>query len=696
MGIVNVQSNLTGGELDPQLTGRIDIETYYNGLKKAKNVITVPQGGVKKRPGTELIDNTSDRSNNIPFVFNVGPPRIEEFEAEDNERFVLVFQAALEPPNIAVLLIHVYFLDNFQETIDIRFGPQSFSYELDQMDYAQFLDTFIITHPNFAPIKVKFISLTNWAVDTNFVINIPLYDFNDANSPTPQQQNQKIFLQGAQSGDRFKLSLDGILTDEIIFSDDSTTDGQRANREYIKQELLSLPNIVDDPASIGVVFVLPGVYQIAFAGPNAKNWPLIGVTPTYDPGLDFEPLAEITQIGASRKEAVWSDTRGWPKTVTFHEGRLWFGGSRELKSAIWGSVVNDFFNFNEGKGRDDEGIFYFADTDTLNEINAIYSNRTLQIFTSGAEFYIPQSPITPSNVYVSVQTRNGAKKVRPITFSGETYYVKNSGNSLNNFIFLDSLQANSSSSVSLLSTHLIRDPIQLAVQKGTEVTDANYIYLANADGSLTVYNTLPDQAVNNFTDWVTDKPVVSCGVVDNKLYLILEQNGSYYLVKENSKMNTDFGIYNESLGSDIVTGLDHLNGETVTIKADGVTQQEQIVQNGQVQLNKPADVVDIGLSFLPIVETMPVNLSLQSGTIFGKRKKLGRAMLQLFESNGVIVNDQRITDKTTGINQFSPPEPQSGLRRIYLGGWSLEATMTITQTTPYNMQILAIGMEVNI
>jgi hypothetical protein len=68
--------------------------------------------------------------------------------------------------------------------------------------------------------------------------------------------------------------------------------------------------------------------------------------------------------------------------------------------------------------------------------------------------------------------------------------------------------------------------------------------------------------------------------------------------------------------------------------------------------------------------------------------------LELYESNGIIVNGQRIADRTIGVNQFDAPQPYSGIKRRYLQGWSVTADITITQNTPYSFQVLSIGVEV--
>ena len=91
---------------------------------------------------------------------------------------------------------------------------------------------------------------------------------------------------------------------------------------------------------------------------------------------------------------------------------------------------------------------------------------------------------------------------------------------------------------------------------------------------------------------------------------------------------------------------------------------------------------------------MPINTGLKNGPNASSKKKILRASIRRHESNGVIVNGQRLADRTIGVNQFDAPIPQSDLKRITLLGWSLEAYVTVTQDTPYDMTILSIGMEV--
>ena len=78
-------------------------------------------------------------------------------------------------------------------------------------------------------------------------------------------------------------------------------------------------------------------------------------------------------------EPVWSDKRGWPCSVTFHQGRLWFGGSKSRPQTVWGSKVGMFNKFDPTSGYDNDAIEFTLDTADLNKITDIYSMRNLLI-----------------------------------------------------------------------------------------------------------------------------------------------------------------------------------------------------------------------------------------------------------------------------------------------------------------------------
>jgi len=442
----------------------------------------------------------------------------------------------------------------------------------------------------------------------------------------------------------------------------------------------------------------PNVFSITFSGASAKDWDLLTVTAINTADPDFRGQSSETTKGVAQSEDVWSGARGWPRTAVFHEGRLWLGGTTFRPSTLWGSKVNFFFDFNKGKARDDEGIDVTLDTDQVNAITGVFSNRTLQVFTSGGEFSVSSSPITPANIAVLPQTNYGTKKVRPVTVDGLTLFIQRTGKSIRNFFFVDEAKSYNSGSVSVLASHLIVDPIEMAVSRGTSEVDANYVYIVNSDGTMAVYNTLASEDVQGFTEWVTDGDIISATVVDDLLYTYVKRTiggvDTYFLEREDTAITTDSSI--GATSTDTLTGLSHLEGETIDVVADGAYKGEFVVSGGQVTIDREADVIYGGLNFTPILETMPLNIPLQNGPNAALPKRIVRAGVELFEANGVLVNGQRIADKTMGVDVFEPPSPKTGLERIFLQGWDVESTLTITQDEPVPMQILAVYLEVSV
>lgn len=684
------QSAMNKGELDPLLLGRIDLQAYYNGLSKAENVLTIPQGGAKRRPGMEFIK-----------ALEFGGSRMERFAFGDNLEYLLVF---------VQFRLYIFKVDEFSVnqinningsgndylTLPFEIFPGNLNND-DSFDYIQSTNTAIITQGDLTPQRITRQSDTEWTIEDVPLTNIPQYDFNDDDSPVPVSEIQVATFNNYIEGDRYKISLEGFLTEEVVWAGDD-----EANAENIRIAIQDLRNTGNSGV---LVSVLVNIVTITFSGDSANDWDLLTFTAFSTRSVDFAVTVAETQAGTTRKEDVWSFGRGFPRVCTFHEGRLWFGNTDSQPSTIWGSKVNFFFDFDEGRARDDEGIFATLDTDQLNSIRALYSNRSLQIFTTGAEFYVRESPITPSNIAVIPQTNMGSKRIRPVTIDGVTLFPQKSGKSINQFVFLNDIQSNASAPVSSLAAHLINDPIQMSVQRGSEASDANYVYILNVDGGITVFNTLVSEDVQAFSSWSTTDPIDSIAVVRGRLFTLVNRiiDGVDYLYVEGETkrydddggINTDSMVQASVFGNDIITGLESLEGRVVDVKIDNNYAGQFTVTGGEIEYpGFDGTFIEVGIPYTPIIRTMPINTGLKNGPNASSKKKILRASIRRHESNGVIVNGQRLADRTIGVNQFDAPIPQSDLKRITLLGWSLEAYVTVTQDTPYDMTILSIGMEV--
>ena len=685
-GIYTFVTNMNKGELDPQMMGRFDLAAYYNGLAEATNVLSLPQGGVRKRPGMKFLDDPGQ-------VFL----RMESFINANGDEFILAFSAG-----------RIYFYRNEARVTNINgsgldyiVSPYTTGAFIRELDFIQSSDSAVIVHKNQEPYILITTNFTEWTLAPASISNIPQSDFNDASSPTPTDEIQEVTFQNLTDSGRVQLGMNGETTRHVtLVSNTNTT----ANN--IRSALQALPSIGNDGVSV-VYSGTPGRYIITFSANSAISWDIMSASVIYQSDIDRDSgSASITvvqtQSGSTRLEPIWSATRGWPSTATFHEGRLWFGGSATRPATIWGSRVGDFFNFDNGTGLDDEGITAVLDNDQANRITAIFSSRSFQIFTTKAEFYVPESPITPSNISIKTQGRHGSKRVAPVSVDGSTVFVQATGKVLNSFYFINELQANQTESLSIMAPHLINNPNYLRTKLGTANDDANYIYLLGESNNqleaqdMTVFNTLGSQDVIAFTRWSTEGTILGGAVADGKMHFIVSRGANKtYIEVEDIEMNTDSGVRQFVASGGVLGGLSHLEGRTVKVKVSGAVQDDQVVSGGQITFSQDVGIVEAGLPYFPKILTMPINIQgLPGGPNYARKKRIMRAAVNVYESNGVIVNGQRLADKTIGQNQFDSPTPQTGLKRIHLSGWSLEAQLEITQDTPMFWQILSIGMEV--
>lgn len=680
----NIQSNFAGGELDPKLQGRIDLAVYYNGLRQARDVTPLIQGGMRRRDGVEFIDEPATQAfRGFAFKFNT------------EEQYYLVF---------AVNRIYIY-KDGTELQLNINgsgndyldTGAQYSESQIAELDIFQSADTVIILHPDVAPAQLTRLSDTAWMLTLLPLTNIPQFDFDDGSSPTPVSEIQTLTFANQNTSDRYKLGLEGVLTDEIIFSSDMDV-----NASSIQLALQDLPNTGN--SGVTVVAVDLSNYTVTFAGSSANDWELLTGTAVQTQVATFAVTAVETQAGTARSEDVWSATRGWPTSGTFHEGRLYFGGSSSRVQTLWGSVVNDFTNFDAGKARDDESINVTLDTDQVNAIQRIFSNRALQIFTAGQEFYIPTSPITPGNIAVIPQTNFGSSNVRPITIDGSTLYMQRTGKAVREFTqSSDVTNIYTSNSITLLAPHLVNSPNRMTATRGDAQVDTNYAYFVNSDGTLLVYNSLGSEGIAGFTLWTIQESFLftDVGVINDELFAIVTKGTDSHIVRMNSDHVADLSVRTATPGSGIFTGLDHLEGLEVRIVGDGAFEGTATVSSGQVTVDATKTTTEVGLAFNPVIETMPLNQPLQNGPNFSEPKKVNRVTVDFEDSLGIIVKNSlgyttRIADKTMAVDVFDNPTPKSGREDIWLMGWDNIATVTITQDTPVPMTILTIGVEVGV
>lgn len=411
-------------------------------------------------------------------------------------------------------------------------------------------------------------------------------------------------------------------------------------------------------------------------------------------------------------EDVWSALRGWPLCGTFHEGRLWLGGSTTRPSTLWGSRVGLFFDFDPGSLLDDDAIDATLDTGQFNKIINLYSGRALQIFTTGGEHVVLQTlnePITPTNFNAKKQTSVGSREgLRVVEVEGSVIYVQREGESVQEFIFSDAEQAFVNNIVSLLSSHLIKRPVDFALRKATSTEEGNYLLLVNDDGTLSVANILRSQNITSFAPQETRGEFLRCGVDNDDMYVIVERDiEGLGVLRYIERFNFDHMLdaskrVTAGLPQDDFSGLSHLEDETVKVRADDSALPDVVINGGATTIIRNAsDYVEFGLDFTIDVRDLPPEVQ-QIGTAVGLKKNISEITLELYNTQNIVVNG-----KTQSFAGFGPsgggspldaaPPFFTGTRRIKGQlGWDFKAQVEITQSAPSPMTVLAIVKRVNI
>lgn len=433
-----------------------------------------------------------------------------------------------------------------------------------------------------------------------------------------------------------------------------------------------------------------------------------GTVVTVDIVDDFKDTNGITDWVL--REPIWSAARGYPRKGRFYEGRLWTDGGRSRPAVGYGSVVNDFFNFEFGEALDDQAVGPLSGG--FNDIEGIYPGRSLMFFTSKAEYIVPQSfgdPITPLTAVMKRQTSIGSETgFRPQEVDGGVMYVQREGASIQEFIFDDAQQAYSNNFVSLLSSHLINNPVDFALRKATSTEEGAYLLLVLADGSLTVANILRSQGITSFVKETTTGNFKSCGVDIDDMYFVVERTINSVTANYLERFNNDHFMdastrITTGLPTDTFTGLDHLENELCRVLADGSVLGDETPASGSVTIDRSATTYfEIGLNFNPIAKDLPAETAFEGqATIMGRKTNLSEVSLRLKDTSGIVVNGKPVSFRgfgpSGGGSPFDAPPPLfTGVKRM-LGwkGWKEDAQVTITQADPLPMTVLAIKKRVN-
>jgi hypothetical protein len=351
--------------------------------------------------------------------------------------------------------------------------------------------------------------------------------------------------------------------------------------------------------------------------------------------------------------AAWSGRNGYPRTVTFFEDRLWWAGTEAHPQTLWASKTSEYEN-HQVLDLDESALIFTLNTDQVNVIEWINAGSSLVVGTAGGEFIVSAASETealvPGNVRVVRHTTYGSReKVPPVRIDQSLMFSQRAGRKLRELIFDDSVNSYVAHDMTILADHIALGSLKrLAFQQ--EPNRLLWALMENGDLACFTY-----ERIQQVTAWHrhiiggTDAKVESIATIphplgnQDQLWLVVSRtiNGETkkyieYLDQDWLRSNAmsdafflDSGLSYSGTSFTSIGGLDHLEGETVTILADGATHPDKVVTGGIVTLDRSATSISVGLSYEAKVQTMRIEAGAADGTAQGKTKRITNVVLRL-------------------------------------------------------------------
>ncbi|MEZ5933333.1 MAG: hypothetical protein R3F54_15560 [Alphaproteobacteria bacterium] len=579
------------------------------------------------------------RSGMAYLTTAAGRGRLATFEPSSGGSYLFVFSN---------LQLDIY----EDETLLVTLTTPWVEDDIKQLSWAQFGDSVLVTHPDHTPQQVLKVSDVSWTIAD--------LEFSEKESglscqPFARFAADDVTLTSSGTGGSVTLTTsDDVFVAEHLGAIFRFQGGQ-----------IQLTNIINATSADGLVLA---------------SAPLSGTGPS----IDWD-------------EQAFSDARGWPITLSFHQNRMVIGGSRELPNGLWLSRSGRFFDFDLGTGLPDEAIAFRLSANSAPAVRALQSGRHLQIFTSIGEWIVTGDPLTPESIQLRQQSRIGSpieRQVPPRDVDGATLFASRNGQEIREFVFADTEQAYQAPDLALPARHLVDDPIDQAFDRRRRL-----FLIVMADGSMATIGIYRNADIVAWSQQSTDGTILSVAVTDTRTFLLVERANGVFVEELIDDIFVDAGLQlSEAVPTTIWPGLDHLEGENITVLTDAGTVETTVVASGQITLTAAATDITVGLPYTHIVEPLPPATNSTSGRTQEPLYRPIRLVLRVLETSSLRV-DTGSGPRDLLFPVSSDPTPFTGDQTLRALGWrrgAKEPPWRIEQSTPLPFTLLSATTEIKV
>lgn len=350
-------------------------------------------------------------------------------------------------------------------------------------------------------------------------------------------------------------------------------------------------------------------------------------------------LTTLGNTTASDKwyEGRWSPRRGFPSATLLAQGRIWWGGL----GRIIGSVSDAYESFDNDTEGDSAPIDRSIPSGPTNNISWLARLKSLVIGTDSAEWVAQSSSLEeylkPTSFNLDDPSTQGSARVDCVVIDKRCIFAQRSGHKV--FAISNAGETYGQYSAADL-TELVPDLCEAGIRRmAVQRQPDTRVHVVLDDGTVGM---LLDDPAENVLCWITistngevEDVAVLPGQYEDRVYYIVKRviNSSTVRYREKWALESECegGLLNKQADSFIVydgtatttiTGLSHLEGETVVVWADGIDVGTKVVASGQITLDTAASKVVVGLGYNADFKSAKLAYAAIQGTALTKRKKI--------------------------------------------------------------------------
>ncbi len=718
-----------GGEVTPEFFGQIADAKSQTGLAKCENFVVLPHGPVANRLGTAYVRVTKDSSKAcrvLPFSFSTTQTMAIE-TGDQYFRFHTDGATLLSGSPAAYNGATAYVVGDLVSSAGTKYycianttgnAPPNATYwyalpatgeyevkspflEADLFDihYVQSADVFTLVHPNYAPRELRRYAATNWRIESiAFASTLTAPTGVSATNTTGTGTTTYTYKVAAVASDGLEESL---ASSEASCTNDLLTTGNKNTFSW---------SAVSGAARYNVYKKSNGLFGY------------IGQTDATS-FVDDNITADVGKTPPIQDTPFSSD---YPGAVSYFEQRRVFAGTTAKPQNFWMTRSGTESNLSYSiPTRDDDAIRFRIAAREANTIRHVIPLRELLLLTSSAEWLVTSvnsDAITPTTTAVRTQSYVGASNVQPVIVNNTLIFASARGGHIRELGYSDKVGGYLTGDLSLRAPHLF---------DGYEITDMAYakapypiVWATSSSGQLLGLTYIPEQQVaawhkhttaTNYGASAFESVTVVAEGDEDAVYVVVKRyiDGGWvrYIERFASRafdaledaFFVDCGLTYNGAAATTISGLDHLEGETVNILADGAVHPQRVVTGGAITLDQEASKVHIGLPITADLQTLPLAFETREigGAAQGRQKNVNKVWLRVYRSSGIFVGptfDKLVEAKQRTTEPYgSPPDLKSEEIPVVLTPtWADSGQVCVRQSDPLPLTITSMTLEVAI